>query len=74
MTDYLTVELENKAKQVYCFWSSVGFKVGAVTCFLCFFTNREIRGTCIRRDQISHIQSMVAEGGLTNVANVHTPM
>ena len=31
-----------------------GFKVGAVTCFFCFVTNREIRDTCIRRDQISH--------------------
>ena len=31
-----------------------GFKVGAVTCFFCFVTNREIRDTCIRRGQISH--------------------
>ena len=29
---------------------------------------------CIRGDQISHIQSMVAKRGLTNQANVHTPM
>ena len=28
---------------------------------------------CIRRDQISHVQSMVAKRGLTNQANVHTP-
>ena len=28
--------------------------------------NREIRDTCIRGDQISHIQSIVAKRGLTN--------
>ena len=36
--------------------------------------NGEIRNTCIRGDQISHIQSMVAKRGLTNWANVHTPV
>ena len=29
---------------------------------------------CIHGDQISHIQSMVAKRGLTNQANVHTPV
>ena len=28
---------------------------------------------CIRGNQISHIQSMVAKRGLTNQANAHTP-
>ena len=37
--------------------------------------NREIRDTCIRGHQISHIQSMAAsKRALTNRANVHTPM
>ena len=31
--------------------------------FFIFLANREIRDTCIRRDQISHIQSMVAKRG-----------
>ena len=30
----------------------------------------EICDTCIRGDQISHVQSMVAKRGLTNSANV----
>ena len=42
--------------------------------FLHFFSNREIRDTCILEDHISHIQSMVAKRDLTNRANVHTPM
>ena len=39
-----------------------------------FFSNREIRDTGIRGDQISHILCMVAKRGLINRANVHTPM
>ena len=30
--------------------------------------------TCVHRDYISHLQSMVAKRGLTSRANVHTPM
>ena len=33
----------------------------------------EIHVHCIRRDQISHIQSMAAKRGLTNQENVYTP-
>ena len=40
---------------------------------LVFFCQRDTC-TCISRDQISHIQSMVAMRGLTNRANVHTPV
>ena len=35
-------------------------------CCCCFFANRKIRDTCIRGDQISHIQSMAVKRGLTN--------
>ena len=49
------------------FWSSVGFKIGAVTRFICFAI-REIRDTRIRWDQIAHTQSRhtVAKRGRTN--------
>ena len=54
----------------------IGLKIGVVTrLFLNFyFANMEIYHTCIRGDQISHLQSMVAKRGLTNWTNVHTPM
>ena len=42
--------------------------------FFFFFANREIYMIRISRDHISHIQSMVAKRGLTNRANVFTPM
>ena len=64
-----------RPKMVSGFWSSVSFKIGAVTLFFFFLgggRNREIRDTCIRADQISHVQSMVAKRGLTNRANIHT--
>ena len=62
--------LSVSGQKVSGFWSSVGFKIGAVTRFV-----PPIRDTCIRGDQnISQIQSMVANRGLTNQANVHTPM
>ena len=49
-------------------------RCGDALFFLFFYANREIRVACIRGDQISHIQSMVAKRGLTNRANVHTSM
>ena len=61
-----------------CLWSSVGFKIDAVTLFFkFFFFVKFIFGqdgnTCIHWEQISHnIQRMVAKRGLTNRANVHT--
>ena len=71
-------------KKVSSFWSSVGFKIGAVTLFFFFFffffsplsvifflpAGKYV----IHGDQISHLQSMVAKRGLTNRANVYTPM
>ena len=39
-----------------------------------FFSTGKYGHTCTRRDQISHVQSTVAKRGLTNRANVHTPM
>ena len=64
---------KKKEKKVSGFWSLVGFKISAVTHFF-WGANREIRDACIRDDQMSHIQSMVANRGLTNWPNVHTPM
>ena len=66
-----------RPKKVSCFWSSVGFKIGTVMhiffrpffYFYFFCQQGNIHG-----DQISHTQSMVAKRGLTNRANVHTPM
>ena len=66
-------------QKVSGFWSSVGFKIGAGTrlffghLFPPFFgpTGKYVIH-CIRRDQI--VQSTVAKRGLTNRANVHTPM
>ena len=63
-------------KKVSGFWSSVGFKIGAVTCLL-FFNLPTWKHVAhyIRGDRITHnIQSMVAKRGLTNRANVNTPM
>ena len=54
-----------RPKKVSGFWSSVGFKIGRVFFYMIY---------CIRGDQISHRQSMVAKRRLTNQANVHTPM
>ena len=42
---------KNIMQKTYCFWSKVGFKIGAM---MRFFANREIRDTCLRGDQISH--------------------
>ena len=56
----------------------VRFKIGAVTHF--YFSHIFVLPTgkyvihCIRGNQISHVQSMVAKRGLTNWANIHTPM
>ena len=75
-------------KKVSPLWSSVGFKIGAMIRFFCsffvlfgdlfFFILFLPMGKyvihCIRGDQISHEQTMVAKRGLTNRANVHTPM
>ena len=62
------------------FWSSVGFKIGAVLRF-CFrpsfiLASREIRDTFYTRGPNFpfNIQTMAAKRGLTNEANVHTPM
>ena len=75
-----------RPKKVSSFWSSVGFKISAVTCFYLFFwvvlyffiffwpTGKYVIHV-IRRYQISHnIQSMVSKRGLTNWANIHTHM
>ena len=71
-------------KKVSCFWSSVGFKIGAVMHFLfmllfkCFcnflviFFNREIRDTCITLWTKCPIQNMVAKRGITNWENIYT--
>ena len=70
-----TLEGQKKEKKVSGFWSSVGFKIVAAMRFFSghlFIYVYVIH--CIRRDQISHVQSMVAKRCLTNRANVHTPM
>ena len=70
-------------KKVSGFWSSVGFKIGAVTCFLggnvgvvffvCFcFASRDTWYTVHAEVIFPIIQSMVAKRGLTNRTNVHT--
>ena len=63
-----------KAKtKVPSFWSSVGFKIGALTRFLSAIflgpTGKYVIH-CIRGEQIFHIQSTVAKRGLTKRANL----
>ena len=60
----------NLGKQnVSGFWSSVTRFFSAIFCF----ASREIVIHCIRMDQISHVQSMVAKRGLTNQAKRSYP-
>ena len=65
----------NKAKKVSGYWSSVGFKIGAVRhFFFCFFSTGKYVMQVYAATKFPIIQSMVAKRGLTNRAKVHTPM
>ena len=55
-------------RNVSGFWSSVSFKIGPATRYLFYFFCQQ------GNTWYPHIQSMVAKRGLTNWANVHTPM
>ena len=61
-------------KGISGFWSSVGFKISAMTRFflsaIFFLVSREIRDTLYTRGPNYPLQSMVAKRGLTNLANV----
>ena len=71
-------------KKVSGFWSSVGFKSGALMHFfflvIFFFGQQGNTWSCdtwrihVHGDHISHIPRMVAKRGLTNQANVHIPL
>ena len=74
--EYILPDFRPK-KEVSGFWSKVGFKIGAVTSL--FFGNfsfvfAKTWYTILEPDQISHTQSIVAKRGLTNRANVRTPV
>ena len=72
-------------KKVYGFWSSFGFKIGAVMHFyfilFCFkailfvFANREIRDTLyMQGPNFPCTKYSAAKRGFTNQANIYTPV